>query len=775
MAQDTWTLGGKNYSVATTFQSNVGPGAVRTSVRLTGPKTVVAHYVTVDLTNPYADIRVTKAKNYTWNGISTLSTQHKDNDKEGARYIAGVNANLFYNKVPLGAVIYNGVIGNTETNELYKNNFCITEDGRARVFDGLFEGTLTTSDNQVRKINGINGTCYHNNLFIFNRNYAKNHKTRCGGNSYEIFFKIVSGEEMTLPGKFECEVTDDKAFTNKDWYGGREVPEGQYALSCFNDATKVAAGEKCENAAFIDGLKVGDRFTIDLAPNFGDKAIRNLVAGAPMLLKDGAYTSTSKVPAGLDAINPRSAVGCNNDGTKVVLVAVDGRGLNGSAGLLLNELADLMKALGCTQAVNMDGGGSAEMYSAEEGVVNKPSDGAEREVTDAIWYVSTAPASDVPAGIQFKEAAASASQFSTYTPTVVNVNAFGTVLDDATDFTLSMNPALGEILEDGKSIFLTTPGTTTLTATANGMTATAQLTVTAADIAMSADAVLLDSYTDYNASLSASANGTTAAVNNKYITWSSDATGVAEVNAEGLVHGVADGDATVSANVGEKAATLAVKVEVPVNRHQTVDLSGVTAGSKSGLNEGIVTPGEDGKTFTLAYSVKSTTSARQQCKIEKPFFSMPDSVRLVINPGDAKINYVNVGVTPKGLSKVTYRIEGTEFTENVPAIFNIDTKEFVKAGDASNYPLILTDLTFYFKGDAAAGTPHTIKVMAAEGTYTHVAAAVEDIMAPGASDAGNNAPVYYYDLNGRRMNGNSLTPGLYIRRQGRVVSKVIVK
>jgi hypothetical protein len=39
----------------------------------------------------------------------------------------------------------------------------------------------------------------------------------------------------------------------------------------------------------------------------------------------------------------------------------------------------------------------------------------------------------------------------------------------------------------------------------------------------------------------------------------------------------------------------------------------------------------------------------------------------------------------------------------------------------------------------------------------------------------NNAPVEYFSINGMRVNGNNLVPGLYIKRQGTEVTKVIVK
>lgn len=73
--------------------------------------------------------------------------------------------------------------------------------------------------------------------------------------------------------------------------------------------------------------------------------------------------------------HPRSAVGIKADG-KVILLTVDGRQEN-SAGMSLFELTKVMKWLGCTSAINLDGGGSTTLWVAnapENGVVNYPSD-----------------------------------------------------------------------------------------------------------------------------------------------------------------------------------------------------------------------------------------------------------------------------------------------------------------------------------------------------------------------------------------------------------------
>jgi hypothetical protein len=61
----------------------------------------------------------------------------------------------------------------------------------------------------------------------------------------------------------------------------------------------------------------------------------------------------------------------------------------------------------------------------------------------------------------------------------------------------------------------------------------------------------------------------------------------------------------------------------------------------------------------------------------------------------------------------------------------------------------------------------------------------EDILTKVTEDAGvktvtvaednTDAPVQYFNLNGIRVNGDNLTPGLYIRRQGTKASKVIIR
>ena len=110
----------------------------------------------------------------------------------------------------------------------------------------------------------------------------------------------------------------------------------------------------------------------------GWPGVFDAVGGDPILLLDGA-------PAPICvscARQPRTAVGVTADG-KILLVVIDGRQPRWSRGATLGELRTILRDLGAVDALNLDGGGSSEMVVEGE-VVNRPSDGRERRITNAV-------------------------------------------------------------------------------------------------------------------------------------------------------------------------------------------------------------------------------------------------------------------------------------------------------------------------------------------------------------------------------------------------------
>jgi Phosphodiester glycosidase len=99
--------------------------------------------------------------------------------------------------------------------------------------------------------------------------------------------------------------------------------------------------------------------------------VHNVIGGGPTLVHQGRAMAWP----GIHIRHPRTAVGWNKQ--HLFLVEVDGRQLNLSLGMTLPELANYMVKLGCTEAMNLDGGGSATMW-VYGNVMNSPSEGSER-------------------------------------------------------------------------------------------------------------------------------------------------------------------------------------------------------------------------------------------------------------------------------------------------------------------------------------------------------------------------------------------------------------
>lgn len=93
-------------------------------------------------------------------------------------------------------------------------------------------------------------------------------------------------------------------------------------------------------------------------------------------------------------MHPRTAIGIDRDTGEVLMLLIDGR-QSFSRGYTMVELAELMQDLGADEALNLDGGGSSTMVARGPrggmGVVNSPSDGAERMVANAIEVTYRAP------------------------------------------------------------------------------------------------------------------------------------------------------------------------------------------------------------------------------------------------------------------------------------------------------------------------------------------------------------------------------------------------
>jgi len=138
----------------------------------------------------------------------------------------------------------------------------------------------------------------------------------------------------------------------------------------------------------IEGIEPTLYLTRQQYPSFSTRRpgrIWSAISGDRMLVSKG------KVEDALDdrTLDPRTAIGVNQNGRYVYLVVVDGRQPFYSNGATFQELAELLLEYGAYFAMSLDGGGSSTMVVEKNGkpvVMNSPIDnyipGRERPVAN---------------------------------------------------------------------------------------------------------------------------------------------------------------------------------------------------------------------------------------------------------------------------------------------------------------------------------------------------------------------------------------------------------
>lgn len=225
---------------------------------------------------------------------------------------------------PLGTLVINDEI---ISGPIYERvGMGISEDGfkTSRI---AFSGELKNETTTI-KIDNINQPrMMYSEVLLYNRNWGE-----------------TSG--ATKKDSTHIVILNNKIIAKSDY--PLHIPEGGLVLS----APKTV----------LKDFKLGEKVTINynLNPNWED--IDHIISGGPYLLREGNVfvDATSQKLNGIIGRNPRTAIGYTKDNV-MLMVTIDGR-KEGSTGVTLKELANIMKELGCYEAINLDGGSSTVMY-----------------------------------------------------------------------------------------------------------------------------------------------------------------------------------------------------------------------------------------------------------------------------------------------------------------------------------------------------------------------------------------------------------------------------
>jgi hypothetical protein len=309
-------------------------------------------------------------------GVALLSQQARAIPTEIGRAVAGVNGDFYlrdnptYAGDPRGLQILNGeLISGPDT-------VCIWFDADSNPHLDEVKGDFKITWPDGRKTRfGLNEQRRANMTVLFTPTYGPS--TRASGGRELILEK--EGDSSWLP--LEASQTYRARVREVQTNGNSRLATNLMVLSV-----------PPQLLPSLPELNPGTVLEISTATTPELKGIKTAIAGGPALIKNGRAFTLKDPPPGTSPSyserskyerHPRSAVGWS--ATHIYLVTVDGRQPGLSVGMKLAELAEYMAGLGCTDAMNFDGGNSAQMWMTGE-IMNSPCKG-EDTVANSLFLV----------------------------------------------------------------------------------------------------------------------------------------------------------------------------------------------------------------------------------------------------------------------------------------------------------------------------------------------------------------------------------------------------
>jgi hypothetical protein len=287
--------------------------------------------------------------------------------------VAGVNGDLFAwaQGFPSGMLMQDGVVQASPNSS--RSSIGIGADGGLLIdrvaFFGTWQGT-----GQRRPVNGVNKST--GSVVLYTPAWGATTPAVTGTVEATLSAFPSATPAADLPG-LVAQVKPN---------GGTPIPP--------NGAVLVARG--AQGPRLAAEAPVGQAVTVRLTLKPDWMGVVDALGGGPLIIRDGRPVFRAQEEFStyqLSLRHPRSAVGQTADG-RIVMLAVDGRQPGYSVGMTNFELALALMRFGVVTGAALDGGGSTTM--AYDGtVLNRPSDGSERAVAEALlvhYYGVHAPA-----------------------------------------------------------------------------------------------------------------------------------------------------------------------------------------------------------------------------------------------------------------------------------------------------------------------------------------------------------------------------------------------
>jgi hypothetical protein len=314
------------------------------------------------------------------NALATVRSQAARVSGDGHRVIAAINGDVWATddasgtRAPGGLAVHLGelVTGSTAS----KPTLGFSPGGQPKLGDVSVRAAVMLPDGMTSlAIDGVNKTRRSGDLVLYSRRWGTSTHALAGGTEV-----VLTGAALPL----RASGTWTAAVASVAPTGGNAaIPAGSLVLSA--QGTEAVA---------LAGLTTGSIVTVTTTITPGWEDVVEAVSGREWLV-EGAWESIRPVSTLTTAAHPRTAVALRADGS-LVLATVDGGRSGYSTGVTASDLAGLLLEQGAVQAIMLDGGGSTTALVRRPGdveatLVNRPSDGRERGVDNALLVISSIP------------------------------------------------------------------------------------------------------------------------------------------------------------------------------------------------------------------------------------------------------------------------------------------------------------------------------------------------------------------------------------------------
>lgn len=719
-ASTQYNVRGTEYQADTLFHAMLGPGTSQTSLlmRSAEGRQMYVYYAKIDLTNPYISFSTVMGQD-SFAGTETVRSMSERKSRPGARYFLGVNGDFFYTSgttrrgdsragIPIGPCVVDGEIYKANTNTNYTQFVLDANKQNPIIGCTKFSGLATSASGKTCGVDGVNlvNPSGGNRLIIYNKHFFPYTDTPAG--SAEIAMKLADGESFVFGKPFKMVATAAPSTA-----GDMDIPADGFVIYGLG-----------ASADFVKSLKEGDEITVEFHAHIDGKEVfpHTMMSSWPNSLHNGEVTDTEYLLEEFGSNQPVTAVAIADEGKTIMFLTIDGRSPI-SSGARTTEIADLLRLLGATDAVNMDSGGSSTFYSSSLGVRNVPSDGSERPDGNGIFAVYTAPDDSTIASIAFVDWVAKVPKYGIYRPKFYGYNKYGLLIDtDLHGVTLTCPESVGHVQQDSL-FFGDGAGDGLITAHYGDMTATVPVQIfgNADGIKFKNDSIITDGFNDYVVEVTNTVGDITMPIHSSVLSWTSSDESVVAIDAEtGKLRGVNDGEAYVYGTVGDITDTLKVVVERPTAHVMPIDPNMDLAtwkisqtGGKNAVSEA------HGNGFTYTYTGASGRSPKIVLTKNIRLWSLPDAIRVRFNPGEAPVKNVVLSLRPNGQKVMYQTLTPDTLIAGKMIELELPTASWIDAADMQNFPIMLNNIQLNM-GTSKTGQKYTIDFDGFETVYNAI-------------------------------------------------------